>query len=108
MTPYEIMLSESQERMVFAISPEDVEKASAICEKHDLSHAVIGEIIDKREFIIKDGDEVICHAPNVLFTDAPIIEREAKAPEKVIVDVDIPESHRALSGAEDVLLRAGA
>ncbi|MBE6485906.1 MAG: phosphoribosylformylglycinamidine synthase subunit PurL [Methanosphaera stadtmanae] len=93
MTPYEIMLSESQERMVFAISPEDVEKASAICEKHDLSHAVIGEIIDKREFIIKDGDEIICHAPNVLFTDAPIIEREAKAPEKVIVDVEIPETN---------------
>ena len=92
MTPYEIMLSESQERMVFAISPEDVEKASAICEKHDLSHAVIGEIIDKREFIIKDGDEIICHAPNVLFTDAPIIEREAKEPEKVIVDVEIPET----------------
>lgn len=92
MTPYEIMLSESQERMVFAISPEDVEKASAICEKHDLSHAVIGEIIDKREFIIKNGDEVICHVPNVLFTDAPIIEREAKEPEKVIVDVEIPET----------------
>ena len=92
MTPYEIMLSESQERMVFAISPDDVEKASAICEKHDLSHAVIGEIIDRREFIIKDGDEIICHAPNVLFTDAPIIEREAKAPEKVIVDVEIPET----------------
>ncbi len=92
MTPYEIMLSESQERMVFAISPEDVDKASAICEKHDLSHAVIGEIIDKREFIIKNGDEVICHVPNVLFTDAPIIEREAKEPEKVIVDVEIPET----------------
>ena len=93
MTPYEIMLSESQERMVFAISPEDVEKASEICEKHDLSHAVIGEIIDKREFIIKDGDEEICHAPNILFTDAPIIEREAKAPEKIIKDIEIPETN---------------
>ena len=93
MTPYEIMLSESQERMVFAISPEDVEKASQICEKHDLSHAVIGEIIDKREFIIKDGDKEICHAPNVLFTDAPIIEREAKEPEKIIKEVTIPETN---------------
>ncbi|RAP52137.1 MAG: phosphoribosylformylglycinamidine synthase II [Methanosphaera sp. rholeuAM270] len=93
MTPYEIMLSESQERMVFAISPEDVEKASAICEKHDLSHAVIGEIIDKREFIIKDGDKEICHAPNILFTDAPIIEREAKEPEKIIEDIEIPETN---------------
>ena len=93
MTPYEIMLSESQERMVFAISPDDVEKASKICEKHDLSHAVIGQIIDKREFIIKDGDKEICHAPNILFTDAPIIEREAKEPEKIIVDVEIPETN---------------
>lgn len=93
MTPYEIMLSESQERMVFAISPEDVEKASAICEKHDLSHAVIGEIIDKREFIIKDGDNEICHAPNLLFTEAPIVPREAKAPEKIIEDIEIPATN---------------
>ncbi|RAP43862.1 phosphoribosylformylglycinamidine synthase subunit PurL [uncultured Methanosphaera sp.] len=91
MTPYEIMLSESQERMVFAISPDDVEKAFEICEKHDLSHAVIGTIIDKREFIIKDGDEEICHAPNILFTEAPIIEREAKEPEKVIEDVTLKD-----------------
>lgn len=91
MTPYEIMLSESQERMVFAISPSDVEKAFEICKKHDLSHAIIGTIIDKREFIIKDNDEEICHAPNILFTEAPIIEREAKEVEKVIEDVDIPE-----------------
>ena len=93
MTPYEIMLSESQERMVFAISPDDVEKASQICEKHDLSHAVIGTIIDKREFIIKKGEEEICHAPNILFTDAPIVEREAKEPEKIIKEVEIPETN---------------
>ncbi|MCD7782253.1 MAG: phosphoribosylformylglycinamidine synthase subunit PurL [Methanosphaera sp.] len=90
MTAYEIMLSESQERMVFAISPNDVEAASKICQKHDLSHAVIGEIIDEREFIIKDGDEEICHAPNLLFTEAPIIPREAKEPEKILEDVEIP------------------
>ena len=91
MTPYEIMLSESQERMVFAISKDDVEKASQICDKHDLSHAVIGEIIDKREFIVKHNGEEICHAPNILFTDAPIIEREAKAPEKIIKEVEIED-----------------
>lgn len=91
MTAYEIMLSESQERMVFAISPDDVEKAYEICDKHDLSHAIIGEIIDKREFIIEHDGKEICHAPNVLFTDAPIIERDAKAIEKVIEDVEIDE-----------------
>ena len=91
MTPYEIMLSESQERMVFAIDSSDVEKAFEICKKHDLAHAIIGTIIDKREFIIKDDEEEICHAPNILFTEAPIIEREAKEPEKIIEDVEIPE-----------------
>ncbi len=92
MTPYEIMLSESQERMVFAISPDDVEAASKICQKHDLSHAVIGTIIDNREFIIKDDDEEICHAPNILFTEAPIIQREAKAPNRELDQVDLPEA----------------
>jgi len=91
MTPCEIMLSESQERMVFAISKDDVEAAFKICDKHDLSHAVIGEIIDKREFIVKHNGEEICHAPNILFTDAPIIEREAKAPDKIIEDVEIED-----------------
>lgn len=91
MTAYEIMLSESQERMVFAISKEDVAKAEEICAKHDLSRAVIGTIIDEREFVIVDGDEEICHAPNVLFTDAPIIEREAVAPQKDETPVEIPE-----------------
>jgi len=89
MTPYEIMLSESQERMVFAISPDDVEKAFEICQKHDLSHSIIGTIIDKREFVIKDGDEEICHLPNILLTDAPIIEREAKPIDKIIQDVEL-------------------
>ena len=91
MTPYEIMLSESQERMVFAISKDDVEKAYEICDKHDLAHAVIGEIIDKREFIVKHNGEEICHAPNILFTDAPIIERQATPIEKEIKEVNISE-----------------
>jgi phosphoribosylformylglycinamidine synthase len=91
MTPYEIMLSETQERMEYAISKDDVEAAFKICDKHDLSHAVIGEIIDKREFIVKHNGEEICHAPNILFTDAPIIEREAKAPDKIIEDVEIED-----------------
>ncbi len=98
MTPYEIMLSESQERMVFAISPDDVEKASEICEKHDLSHAIIGTIIDEREFIIKHDGECICHVPNILLTEAPIIKRETAKPKKIIKDVNLSniDPHDAL------------
>ncbi len=91
MTPYEIMLSESQERMVFAISPDDVEKAREICDKHDLSHAIIGTIIDKREFIIKQDGKSICHLPNILLTEAPIIKRDSREPKKVVKDVFIED-----------------
>ncbi len=92
MTPYEIMLSESQERMVFAMSKEDVEGAFKIFDKHDLSHAVIGEVVNERSFTIKDGDKTISHIPNVLLTDPPVIEREAKPIKKEIKDVVISQT----------------
>ena len=46
MTPYEIMLSESQERMVFVVKPGDVEILLSIFQKYELSYAVIGEVTD--------------------------------------------------------------
>jgi phosphoribosylformylglycinamidine synthase subunit II (EC 6.3.5.3) len=54
MTPYEIMLSESQERMLFVIKPENIEKAMRICEKYELPAAIIGKVTDdKRMKVIK-------------------------------------------------------
>ena len=59
MTPYEIMLSESQERMVFVINPDDVELAQKTCDKHEINSAVIGEVIEGNNMIISDeGDEI--------------------------------------------------
>ena len=51
MTPYEIMLSESQERMVFVVHPEDVEELMNVFQKYELPAAVVGEVIEGDQFV---------------------------------------------------------
>ncbi|MDO5851472.1 MAG: phosphoribosylformylglycinamidine synthase subunit PurL [Methanobacteriaceae archaeon] len=92
MTPYEIMLSESQERMVFAISPEDTEAVFKVFDKHDLPHAIIGNVTNTKEFIIKKDNEIISRLPNNLLSNPPVIEREAKKPEQIIIEKETPET----------------
>ena len=100
MTPYEIMLSESQERMVFVINPDDVELAQAICDKHEIPSAVIGEVVDGNNMIVMDkeaDDEILCDVPTILLADPPSIVRPTKEVEPdtdlvEIVDGDIEES----------------
>ena len=55
MTPYEIMLSESQERMVFSINPKYVEKAFAICDKYEIPRAIVGQVTDTKLMVIEDS-----------------------------------------------------
>lgn len=82
MTPYEIMLSESQERMVFVINPKDVEKAQEICDKHEIVSAVIGEVVEGNNMKVSDNGEIIANLPTILLADPPSIDRPLK---------DIPE-----------------
>ncbi len=76
MTPYEIMLSESQERMVFVIHPQDRVELMEIFEKFELPAAVIGEVTDTGNLMITQGNEVIADIPTELLSDPPVIERE--------------------------------
>ncbi|MCC7553006.1 MAG: phosphoribosylformylglycinamidine synthase subunit PurL [Methanobacteriaceae archaeon] len=75
MTPYEIMLSESQERMVFVLNKEDVKKAHAICEKHEISSSVIGEVKSGNNMIVLDDNTEIANLPTILLADPPSINR---------------------------------
>ena len=87
MTPYEIMLSESQERMIFVINPKDVELAQAICDKHEIPSAVIGEVTDGNHMVVKDFDadeelQTLCDVPTILLADPPSLDREMREPAK--------------------------
>jgi phosphoribosylformylglycinamidine synthase len=82
MTPYEIMLSESQERMLVVCQPEDEEALVAIYDKWDLNAQQIGEVTgDGRVRALWHGDEVADMDPeHVAGADVPVYERDRERP----------------------------
>ena len=76
MTPYEMMLSESQERMLMVLKPGKEDMAAAIFEKWELDFAVIGEVTDTQHMVLEFGGEVVCDIPlGPLAADAPEYDR---------------------------------
>ena len=63
MSAYEIMLSESQERMLMVLRPEKEPEAEAIFRKWGLDFAVIGRTTDSRRFVVRRGGEVKADLP---------------------------------------------
>ncbi len=83
MTPYEIMLSESQERMLMVIRPEKEETARAIFAKWELDFAVIGEITNTGRVVLKMHGETVADMPIAPLSDeAPIYDRPWVLPAK--------------------------
>ena len=81
MTPYEVMLSETQERMLMVVKPGTEAEVEAVFRKWDLAVAVVGEVTDSRHVVVKDGDEVAGSIPVDLLVDAaPNYDRPQKAP----------------------------
>lgn len=76
MTPYEIMLSESQERMLMVIKPEKEHIARAVFEKWELAFATIGKITDTGNIVLKMHGAVVADMPIApVSTDAPVYDR---------------------------------
>jgi phosphoribosylformylglycinamidine synthase subunit PurL len=76
MTPYEIMLSESQERMLMVIKPEKEHIARAVFEKWELAFATIGKITDTGNIVLKMHGETVADMPIApVSTDAPVYDR---------------------------------
>ncbi|MCK4739669.1 MAG: phosphoribosylformylglycinamidine synthase subunit PurL [Deltaproteobacteria bacterium] len=82
MTPYEVFLSESQERMLMVVHPESVSAVVDIFEKWDLSACVIGTVTDTGNITILDNGEVVGDMPISALTDsAPVYSRPSKRPD---------------------------
>ena len=81
MTPYEVMLSESQERMLMVVKPGSEGAVQAIFDKWDLSVAVIGEVTDTKQVVVKEGDLEVARLPvGLIEDDAPNYDRPYAAP----------------------------
>lgn len=103
MTPYEILLSESQERMLYSVKDENVEEVLSIARKHGLEAAVIGQTTDTGRIEVFYKDEKIADLPiSAIVDDAPIYNRPTSEPEylkdvkkfnqDVLPNIDIKEA----------------
>src|SRR5215213_7156092 len=99
MTPYEMMLSESQERMLMVLKPGREAEAEAIFRKWELDFAVIGEVTDTGRMVLTWNGETVADIPlDPLADEAPLYERphmsldEYKAWAQVKPLGEVPES----------------
>ena len=98
MAPFEIMVSESQERMLCVVAPERVEAVIAVCERWETLATRIGEVTDSGQMRILSAGEVVAELPvAILVDDCPLYDLEPAAP--VGAPIYAPPPAR-LSGAE--------
>ncbi len=99
MEPWEVMISESQERMIAIVRPQMLEAVEAVLDRWELEHAVIGEVTGSGELRAFWEEQVVGEIPARLLTDeCPRYEvgkaRRAPTPAREIVDA--PPAHEAL------------
>ena len=81
MNSYEIMLSESQERMAFIVKPEGLEVVLDVFRKYEMSYAVIGRTNDSKVLKAYDGNELVVSIPSKALSESPTFKREEKRPQ---------------------------
>jgi phosphoribosylformylglycinamidine synthase subunit PurL len=103
MTPYEIMLSESQERMLLVVKRGREAEVERVFDKWDLHASHIGEVTTDGKLRVKDNGNVVAEIPNGALTDeAPVYQRPMSRPE-YLDDVQKLDLHRL--GARDASIR---
>ncbi|MEW6638851.1 MAG: phosphoribosylformylglycinamidine synthase subunit PurL, partial [Actinomycetota bacterium] len=80
MEPWEVMISESQERMLAVVEPQHREKVLSLADRYGLVGAVIGCVADHGELRVVHEGEVVGSVPARHLADAPVYEREVVRP----------------------------
>ncbi len=92
MTPYEILIAESQERMVLEVDPSNIEAVLDIANKYDLNASVVGEFTDDMRYLVEFRGEVVVDLPiDFIAGGAPAFETESRRPEKKAVREERPD-----------------
>ncbi|MDB2564913.1 phosphoribosylformylglycinamidine synthase subunit PurL [Alphaproteobacteria bacterium] len=83
LSPYEILLSESQERMLAVIEPENNVKVKNILKKWQIDYEVIGKITDTQRVVFSSNNKNVVDLPvDIIVDDAPEYDREFYLPKK--------------------------
>ena len=114
MSAYEIMLSESQERMLMVIAPEQAETAKAIFDKWDLDFMPIGMVTETDRLVLLKEGEIACDIPLApLVDDAPEYDRPYRPDEmqpvlsrsQVVQDKPLAEILKLFAASSDLCSR---
>jgi len=114
MEPFEIMVSESQERMLAVVEPHRLAAVDEVCERWEVRCTVIGEVTDSRHLRVLHGDEVVGDMPvDALVDDCPLYDLEPAepqaqiypAPKRTLTSDDPKEILLALLGSSNIASR---
>jgi phosphoribosylformylglycinamidine synthase subunit PurL len=104
MEPFEIMISESQERMLCVVEPERLEAVLELCARWEVQATPIGVVTDTRRLRVFDGDEPVGDMPvEALVDDCPLYDLEPVEPEAATYP-DPPLRLMGAAPAEETLL----
>lgn len=111
MTPYEIMLSESQERMLLVCRQGDEARLKAVFDKWGLTSAVVGRVTDTGRLIVRHRGEVVGDVPvDSLVAGCPVYHNAQKAPDYYLANRDVATDRYQevtdLEAALETLLRS--
>jgi phosphoribosylformylglycinamidine synthase II len=105
MEPFEIMVSESQERMLCVVEPARVDEVVAVCARWETLATPIGEVTDRGRFRILRGEEVVGDLPvGVLVDDCPLYDLEPVPPETALYPAPEPQLDPAVARPDEILI----
>jgi phosphoribosylformylglycinamidine synthase len=107
MSPYEVMLSESQERMLLVVAPENVPAIKSVFDKWDVTCREIGLIIAEQIAQVAVGSELVADLPIGPLSEAPQYRLEGKPSEEDIRrrQLDLDSVPLPQDGPQEILLR---
>src|SRR5580704_17188 len=102
--PFEIMVSESQERMLCVVEPRRVDEVIAVCERWETLATPIGTVNDSGRLRVLSGDSVAADLPvSILVDDCPLYELEPAPPARPLYRASPPALTGEESAAETLL-----
>ena len=103
MEPWEVMISESQERMLAIVEPHKADEVLKLAERYELVGAVVGRVADHGDLRVLHNGEVAGTVPAEHLADAPVYERDVVRPKYLdeVQDLDLdhlpePEDYNAM------------
>ena len=80
MTPNELMISESQERMLYVTDKARLPALQSILDKYEITHSVLGEVQEHQDLVVRHSGKVVAGMPSRLVAHAPLADRTTKRP----------------------------